>query len=264
MALTATFDAVLCRVRLAATGLNASAVTCTFDRTTDGIRYSVVRGGTAHPASSSASTLDDYEFPAGEETTYRVRSYDEGGALLDTFTTTITQDVDSAWLKVPRAPYLNLPVDVSVRMEIGREARGGLFYVVNRSFPVAVGDLRGSASFTLQVRTQTAAEERALDITLSTGDVVFLQAPASEEQFPTGYYAVGTVSRTSERRYSQRRIWSLDMVQVAEPGPDIIGSTYTNASVLFDYATVTDVIADNATIADLLNRTAAPEEVIVP
>lgn len=264
MALTATFDALLCRVRLAASGLNVAATTCTVDRTTDGIRYAVVRGGTAHTVSSGTASLDDYEFPAGVATTYRLRSYDAGGVLLDTVTATITQDVDTAWLKVPRAPFLNLPVDVSVRLDKGREARGGLFTVVNRSFPVAVGDLRGSQSFTLNIRTQTAAEEKALDYTLSTGDVVFLQAPSSEDQFPTGYFSVGSVSWGPERRYSKRRIWALDMVEVAEPGPDIIGSAYTNASVLFDYATVSAVIAANATISDLLNRTATPAEVIVP
>ncbi|MGW5402671.1 hypothetical protein [Streptomyces sp. NPDC003952] len=264
MAFTATYDALLGRIRLAASGLGATAARCTIDRTTDGIRYTVVRGGSSRIVAGSAANLDDYEFPPGVATTYRLRSYTGAGALVDTLTVAITQDVDGAWLKVPAAPYLNLRVDVSVRMEVGRRSRAGVFDVVGRSFPVAVGDVRSSREFTLQVRTQTAAEQAALDYALALGDVVYLQVPAAQEQFPSGYFTVGNASHAPERRYTARRIWSLDLVEVAAPGPDVVGSTYTNQSVLLDYATVSAVIADNATIADLLDRTASPSEVIVP
>jgi hypothetical protein len=264
MALTATYDTVLGRVRVAASGLGGTATNCVIDRTTDSIRYTVVRGGTSRPVAAGNASVDDYEFAPGVATTYRLRSYTAGGALVDTVTATITQDVDSAWLKVPSAPYLNMRVDVSVRLEIARRSRGGVFDVVGRTFPVAVGDIRGGREFTLPIRTQTAEEERALDYALATGSVVFLQVPFAEDQFPTGYYFVGAVSRAPERRYTSRRIWALELTEVAAPGPEVIGSTYTCASVLTDYATVAAMVAANATIADLLNRTASPSEVIVP
>jgi hypothetical protein len=263
MTLAATYDPVLSRVRLAGTFLSPAAY-AVFDRTTDGVRYTTVRGGTAVSVVSQNANADDYEFPAGVPITYRLRGYSAADALLFTNSATITQDVNSAWLKVPAAPFLNTEVDVSVRLEISRRGRGGIFDVVGRSNPVAVGDIRGSKEFTLQLRTETASQERDLDYALSTGDVIYLQTPASQDQFPSGYFTVGDISRTPEDRYTERRIWSLDLAEVAAPGPDVVGSAYTCASVLFEYATVTDVIADNATIADLLNRTGTPSEVIVP
>lgn len=265
MALTATYDPQLSRIQLAVSGLGATATQCVIDRTTDGIRYTVVRGGSARPVGSgAASPLDDYEFVPGIANTYRLRSYTAAGALVDTITATVTQDVDTAWLKVPATPFLNLPVDVSTRLEISRRSRGGVFDVVGRSFPVAVGDARGSREFVLQIRTRTVTEERDLEYALATGTVIFLQVPAAQTQFPTGYFTVGAVAWAPEPRFNAHRIWSLELVEVAAPGPDVIGSAYTCASVLFDFATIADVIAANATIADLLARTATPAEVIVP
>lgn len=265
MALTVTYDATLSRVRLSAATLGATATYCTFVRSIDNfLRTATVRGGAVKPVTGEAASVDDYEFAPGVATTYRVTAYDASDAQVSQFDASITQDLDGVWLKVPAAPFLNRPVTASVRTDIARKARGGLFDVVGRSYPVAVGDVRGSKEFTLQVRTDTSSDERDLDYALATGDVIFLQRPSAMDQFPGGYFAVGDVSRSPENRYSERRVWDVALVEVAAPAASIVGSAYTCASVLAEYATVTAVITGNATIAALLERTGTPSEVIVP
>lgn len=265
MALAATYDVTLSRIRLALTAAAVGSVTATFDRSLDGVNWTTVRGGSGVSVSGSAANVDDYEFPAGQAVTYRVRTYTGAGAAVGTAqTTVVTQDLAAVWVKVPAVPYLNTPVVVADRGDITRRSRGGVFDVVGRSLPVMVGDVTSGISYTLQLLTETAAEESDLDYTLSTGDVIFLHLPSSVEHFPGGYYAVGEVRRRPTMRLSARRLWDVPLTQVAAPGPAVIGSAYTCASVLAQYATVTSVITDNLTIVDLLERTGSPSDVLVP
>lgn len=270
MPLIATYDPVLARIRLAASGLGATATRCVFWRTTSNFaRYVTVRGGWPVPVTGGAANVDDYEFEPGVPVTYRVQSYTDADlTAVATFDVAITQELGQVWLKVPAAPFLNRAVDVSARVEIGRRARGGVFDIVGRSYPVAVGDVRGSRQFGLTIRTETADQERDLDYALASGEVVFLHVPSTEDQFPGGYYSVGDIARAPEASWPtrgnlERRVWELPLTEVAAPGPDVVGSTYTIASMLAEYATITAVIADNATIAALLERVAAPSDVIV-
>ena len=263
MTLALTYDAVLSRIRLAGTFLSP-AVTAVFERSTDGVSWTAVRGGLSVPVVSQNAAVDDYEFPAGEAVTYRLRGLDGFGATLFTDTAAITQDVDHAWLKVPAAPYLNRPVIVVDRSDVTRRARRGLFDVVGRSNPVAVGDVASSLAYTAQLMTSTAAEERDLDYLFASGEIVFLQLPSTAQVMPEGYFSVGDTSRRPTLRTSARRLWDVPLVQVAAPGPEVVGSTYTWTSVLADYATWADLLADNATWADLLERVGSASDVIVP
>jgi hypothetical protein len=263
MTLAATYDPVLGRIRLAGTFLSP-AVYAVFDRTVDGVRYTTVRGGARVDVSGQNANADDYEFPPGVPITYRLRAYSAADALLATSTATITQDLDRVWLKVPAAPVLNRPVIVVERSAVGRRARRGVFDVPGRTLPVVVGDLASGLEYTLQLLTATAAEERDVDYLFASGEIVLVQLPSTVEHFPGGYYSVGDVSRTPTTRLSARRIWEVPLTEAAAPGPEVVGSAYTIASMLAEYATVTAVIAGNATIADLLQRTGTPADVVVP
>lgn len=264
MALTATYDPLLSRVRLALTAAGATAVTALFDRSPDSIAWTTVRGGSAVAIATTNANADDYEFSPGVLLTYRVRTYTAAGVLVDTFTATITQDLAQVWLKVPAAPFLNRPVVVVDRSEIRRKSRSGLFDVVGRTMPVMVGDVASSLAYTLQLLTETATAEDDLDYLFASGEVVYLQLPSTVEHFPGGYFAVvGDVTRQPTTRLSPRRVWDIPLTEVAAPGPAVVGSTYTCASVLADYATVSAMIAANATIAILLERVASPVDVIV-
>ncbi|HET6292755.1 MAG TPA: hypothetical protein VFG33_05255, partial [Kribbella sp.] len=257
MGLTATYDPILSRIRLAATALGATADHALVWRTTDNyITYTLIRG--ANPAAISGGggvlNIDDYEFVPGVLLGYQIASYNAAGVLQASFTTTITQDLTAIWMKVPAAPFLNREVEASVRFPISRRARSSLFDVVGRTMPVAVSDIGSSREFTLQLRTESASDERDLDYLFASGEVLLLQRPAVMDQFPGGYFAHGDVSRepgpdAEFYMFPERRYWQVPLTEVAIPGPAVVGSAYTIASMLAEYATITAVLAGNATIA---------------
>lgn len=265
MAISATYDGVLSRIRLSATLLGSTATYAVFDRTTNGgVTYTTLRGGSSVPVASQNASLSDYEWSPGVATTYRVRSYNASNVLQQTFTTSITQDLTSVWLKVPAAPFLNQPVTVADVGAVTRKSRSGLFPVVGRSLPVMVGDVAASISYDLQLLTADAGAESDLDYLFASGEVVFLQLPSTVTNLPGGYFAVGDVSRQATLRLSPRRLWTVPLTQVAAPGSNVVGSAYTWSSVLADYATWTAEIAANASWSTLLARTGTPSDVIVP
>ena len=93
MSLTATFDPLLSRVRLAATALDDDTAAL-FERSINGVRWTTVRGGAAVEIDGSdEAALDDYEFAAGVLNHYRVTA---GG---DVFTTTVTPAQTAVWFK---------------------------------------------------------------------------------------------------------------------------------------------------------------------
>lgn len=265
MSLTATYDGVLSRIRVVENtpGPYTYAV---FDRTTDGVAYTTVRGGSHVDISGSSIGVDDYEWDAGVATTYRIRVYNASDVLQFSDTVTITQDLTQPWLKVPAAPYLNTSIQVMDISEAARKSRAGVFDVVGRTYPVAVGDVMSALTFSLQLRTDTHSEWHALDFLFASGEIVYLQMPSASSfaHFAhSGYFVVGDVSRAPISKVSDMRVWSVPLTEVAAPGADVIGSTYTWASTVAEYATWTDVIAGNATWSDLLQRTASPSDVIV-
>lgn len=266
MALTATYDPVLSRIQLAATLLGASATYAVFDRTTNGgITYTTVRGGTAVTVSSQNAALDDFEFPAGIATTYRVRSYNVSNVLQQTFTVAITQDLTDVWLKVPAAPYLNRKVTVAFAGDRTRPARRAVFDIVGRSNPVAVSDIRSSLSFEARIRTFTSQEEETLDYVLQSGEILFFHLPLANKCMPGGYYSAGDVTwGPPSSRARPERIFAIPLTGVAAPGADVIATTYTWTSVLADYATWTAVLAGNATWSALMAHTGTPSDVVVP
>ena len=79
MTVTLAYDSVLSRVRVTATALAAANV-ATVERSTNGIRWTTVRGASAVPVVAGAlqTTVDDYEFPADVAVTYRVRGIETG------------------------------------------------------------------------------------------------------------------------------------------------------------------------------------------
>ncbi len=265
-ALVATFDPVLCRQEIALTALNALTDSVTVERAVAPyVQWTQVRGWAVQNIAGAAVTYFDYEFPEGVAYKYRVREFDGAGVqLASTDFALAAVAFTEVWLKVPAAPFLNRPVTVVDRGDITNRSRAALFDIVSRTNPVQVGDLRSSLGYQLQLLTQTAAEERDMEYTLSTGDVIFLHLPAAEQTIPGGYFSIGDVSRQSTLRRAARRVWTLPLQTVAAPGPDVVGSAYTWSSVLAGYATWTDVMADNATWKDLLARTGTPSEVIVP
>lgn len=241
------------------------------DRTTDGINYTTVRGASTVGITTGCALeriVDDYEFPIDELITYRVRSMTSDGITVRSTTCQIQVTLDDVWFKSIGRPFLNQQIFCVMNPSpITRTARNGIFPIVGRSFPVAVTDLRMSRQVSLQVVTQTLQQRQDLDLLLASGDPIFVQTPIGHP-LPTMYAVVGDTAE--ERPVRNRncdqdwRLWTLPLVEVAAPGPDVVGSTSTWQTVVNTYATWSDVVANNATWADLLELIGDPSEVIVP
>ena len=255
MALTLTYDGILARVRLAATGLASDPVTV--QRSTNQVRWVTVRGGASLSPSGGVIRLDDYEFASDVANHYRLLAPGVVGAGQ------ITPALDGVWLKSLARPFLNRKVTVKDYSGVERPARVGVFEVVGRSMPVAISDVRGSRRWTMEVLTHTPAEARDLDLVMASGDPIFVHVPADCD-VPGGYVSIDTVTVSRRARRTPRRVFELPCVEVAAPGPDIVGATVTVQTVLATYATCADVLAAHPTCQDLLELIGDPTDVIVP
>ncbi|MBB5837746.1 hypothetical protein [Kribbella italica] len=167
------------------------------------------------------------------------------------------------WLKVVARPYLNRQVTVAAVGDVQRKARTGVHQVVGRTMPIAISDVRGSREYELQLLTETPQESEDLDYLFASGEPVYLHVPADESKVLGGYFTVGDVSDAPVGRLSDKRIFTLPMVEVAPPGADVVGTTVTWQTVLDTYATWADLMAAHATWGSLLEMVAEPSEVIV-
>lgn len=243
----------------------------TVDRTTNNVNYTIVRGATEVPITTGcelARTVDDYEFPVGQEITYRVRSFTEGGVELTESECLITVDLDQVWIKSIGRPFLNRPVDCVLNPSpITRPARNGVFDIVGRSYPVAVTDVRGSRRVTVRVVTRTTQERTDMDLLLMSGDPVYYQTPLNHP-LPTMYAVIDDTTESrpllNRRCNDDWRLYELPSIEVAAPTADVVGATSTWQTVVTTYATWADVIAANDTWADVLDLVGDGSEVIVP
>lgn len=242
------------------------------DRTTDGINYTTVRGATAVGITVTGceleQTVDDYEFPVGVPITYRVRSFTDSGTLGVTTTCQITVNLDAVWFKSIGRPFLNQVMDCVLNpTPFVRRARNGVLPILRRSYPVATTDLRGAREVTVQVVTQTTQQREDLDLLLASGDPIFVQTPAGYP-LPTMYVVIDDTAENRPIRNrscdNDWRLWELPMIEVAAPGPDVVGSTSTWQTVVNTYATWADVIANHSSWADLLELIGDGSEVLVP
>lgn len=260
------YDGQLSRVRVTASGLEASSATATLERSTDGIRWTTVRGAGELAVTAGLELerpADDYEFVPDVVNTYRLTTFDAGGLELGQHSATITPDLAGRpWLKIITRPFLNRPVVVLDYSELSRPARAGVFDVVGRSFPVVVSDVRRSARFELQLLTETDEQRRELALALAGGETVLLQVPADAD-VPAGYLHVGDATEARPSRRSERRVFTLAVTEVAAPAADVVGAVSTWQTVLNTYSNWTELLAAHATWAALLELIGNPEDVIV-
>lgn len=265
------YDATLSRVRInvavCATNPDTAAAwpagsTWLVQRSTDLIRWTTVRGGTAVTVDADALPLDDYEFDADVNDQYRVQVWSES-TLLWTFTDSITPvlglGASQAWLKDIAAPYRNRIVTIASADDITYGARVGLFDIVGAALPVAVTDVRGGQAYNAVLAAADTDEDASVKALLSSGNVLFLQASAD---FPldSGYYSAADVVRSwrgaPPTQNPRRRWWTLPLTEVAAPAADVVGSTNTWVNVAATYATWNDVVAAYASWNELVDTVA--------
>lgn len=228
------------------------------ERSADLVRWSTVRGGESVVLAAGTLRLDDYEFAADVANYYRMPGY--SGSIIPV--------LGGVWLKSVARPFLNRQVTVADFSEVTRPNRGGVFEVVGRSYPVAVTDVRGSRRWSLQVRTDDPQEANDLDLLLAGGDILLVHVPQGGGRIsavPGGYVTVGDTRMVTPPTYDLRmRVLDLPLVEVAAPGPDVVGASVTVQTVLNAYATCQQVLDAHPTVLDLLELVGSPTDVIVP
>lgn len=187
---------------------------------------------------------------------------DYGNGTVITSGSLAVPDLSTVRLKSPTRPFLNRSVTVVGWSDVTTSSRGAEFDVVGRTYPVAVTDVRGGRQFTLQLYVATTSEARTLEYILGSGDVLFVQTPASCP-VPTGYFRVGDTGQRRPTEYGSSRVFALPMVEVAAPGPDVAANTTTWDAVVASYATWDDLVAANPDWNTLKARIADPSTVVV-
>lgn len=261
IAVTATFDADNSRVRLTATGLEPFTLV-RFERSTNQIVWTTVRGGVAVSVASGSATLDDYEFVAGVVNYYRVVTLAPFGQT--SASTTITPTLTQIWLKSLTRPFLNRVVTVVGFTDPTRPGRSNENAVVSRTLPVAVNDIRTGRRWSITVYTATDADAQTFDYILASGDVMLLHTPLGCE-VPGGYVQIKDYAQRhpSGRVHGHSRVFTLPLVEVAPPAADVAAAIGTWASVLANFATWQAVLDAFPTWSDLLAYKGSPSEVIV-
>lgn len=116
--------------------------------------------------------------------------------------------------------------------------------------------------------TDTADDASDLDLVLASGDVLLVHVPAASGRVsavPGGYVTVGDVREITPPTVDLvQRVFALPCVEVAAPGPDVVGATVTCQTVLNTYATCQDVLDAHDTCLDLLELVGDPADVVVP
>lgn len=275
------YNDTLARVEI--TGSNINPFTAVIlERSTDQAHWYTVRGGSSIPVVANGFTLNDYEFTNGVTNYYRITSLAPTGCATMTVPASILPSVTKIWFKSVNRPFLNLPMpsgctnytfgtspngiemlaDIS---PVTRRARSGVFPIVNRTYAVAVNDIRTGREWNIQIRTFTEAALQSVDFLFASGDVILIQVPLGcAESVEHGYVTAGDVFYERHHRYRHRAVWSVPVIEVAAPGPDIFYAENTWQNVLNTYGSWAAVMAANPTWAAVLALLPNPSEVIVP
>ena len=263
MAISATFNDDLYRVQLELTGLSVDAVR--IERSTNGLFWETVRGGTALPVVDGAAALDDYEYAVNATTFYRVLDVEDlEGSPVESDDITPSHGDCEVVLKSIRYPLLNHAVRISDYSELDRPGRVGVFDVSGRSFPVATTDVSASLRFTLSLSTETAVEARKLHLALALGDVLFLQVPpdGNPRLPPRSVYFVAESTSIARVGVKERRLSTSPLIEVAPPGPAVVGTTLTWQTVWDQYAGFTQLWGSNQDWRELLETVGSGEDLV--
>jgi hypothetical protein len=179
---------------------------------------------------------------------------------------------DQMWLKSVTRPFLNRQVPLACGLndiellfssEVRRRARAGIFPIKGRTYPVAVTDVWTGREWTLRLATRSAVATQTMDYYFASGDVLYIQVPSTCTDVQGGY-VVATDATRAYNVFQPYTNWTVPLVEVAAPGPDVIYAEVTWQTVLDQFADWAAVLAANASWADLFSLLPDPSEVIVP
>jgi hypothetical protein len=163
------------------------------------------------------------------------------------------------WLKSIRHPDRNRVVTVADYGDIEHAMRSGIFPVEGRALPTGVEELAGGRDHVLVLATDNKQDEDHLAVTIRLGGVFFIHVPTvpgpgieGNTLLPGSMYVM--FGRPVKRRLggvSRVHHHILPLVEVAAPGPDVVGTTITVAGLLELHGSIEALWAAYPTIRDL-------------
>lgn len=246
------------RNRIFARGMPAAGVRAVVEsRPESKTAWRTVRGGKVSLSNGAFTrTVDDYEFVAGRDNTYRIRvistpeNVDE--ITISSVVVTLAATNPGVWLKFIVQPALNQQVQLIDWSEVSRPSRVSLYDVVGRTDPVAVTDVHSSRRVTVKMRTQTNDEADQLDAALSQGRPLFLHVP-DPLALPSMYAVAGDYSSSRPVRPTLVRHWEIQLIEVSPPPASAVAPPSTWQTILDSYATWQDVIDAFPTWQDVVS-----------
>lgn len=225
-----------------------------------------VRGATSRSITGFTSfSVTDYEAPLNVPVTYTVSTYAfESGVL--TYLTSLTSSqvtIDAApetcWLKNVNLPQLNMPVRLVDVQDPKYTAKRQATYIIGRSRPLVLSDVRSGRSSTLSFMTETLATRLAfmqlLDNAASTA--LFMQVNYADG-FEDLYFDAGDITekRNGATSTDPTRVWDItydEIDMIPDTTPAVGSNTYQN---LLYWNSYQHMLNQRATYADVLNTTA--------
>jgi hypothetical protein len=246
------------RNRISARGLPAAGIRAIVEsRPENRSAWRQVRGGKVGLAGGAfVRTVDDYEFIAGRDNTYRIRvlstpeNIDE--VTISSVTVTLPATNPGVWLKFIVQPALNQNVQLIDWSEIARPSRVTLYDVVGRTEPVAVTDVHSSRRITVTLRTSTNDEAERLDDALSQGRPLFLHVPDTLP-LPSMYAVTGDYSAARPSKLTSVRFWQVALVEVSPPPASAVAPATVWQNITDSYTSWQDVIDAYDTWQDVVS-----------
>lgn len=198
------------------------------EKSTDGLTWTALRGGTLNVTSGQVIGISDYEVANGARVIYRVRAWASstvGGIWQESassYTSLMGQWVSTdTWLIDPLDPNNNLKIDIVTLPAVARKVVRGVFDIAGRTNPVVLSDARHTGEATITFVTHTTAAARKMRALMATGRVLYLNGAAGDD-VTSGYIALGDANETRASRLAavQDRFWQATYVTVDAPVGD--------------------------------------------
>lgn len=225
------------------------------ERKTPEGRYVPVKAGLEIDLVGGKAVVDDFEAEMDVELTYRAIQVTPTSSADPVILSGVVLPSNGwSWLKDPAIPARNVRLDEVTNIETETfTSRAGIFDVIDRSRPVVVAALRRDKSAQLDITTATEDQRKAVELILSTGQILLLATPAAYS-WGNEYVHIGDVteSRIGVASETSRR-WAMPIVVVDRPyALSYQPAEMTWADVVGDWATWSDVIDEIDTWADLV------------